>query len=230
MKKSIQMTMKTKIFLTMLLAIIGLSVLGLTISWNNKISPLTNEIGSFTDHRDGKIYKTIKIGEQWLMAENLAYKPEQGNFWAYDNDSSNVAKYGYLYDWETAKKVAPKGWHLPTESDWKILRKSFGGKRDIFKYLGGTMEKVYKQMMVVDSGFNALLCGIRNGNGKFILLGERTDFWSSSKSNDGQWFYILEGKIDGKPHNFPDSKEGIAYFADQQDDATGGKSVRLFKD
>ena len=51
------------------------------------------------------------------MAENLAYKPEQGNFWAYGNDSNNVAKYGYLYDWETAKKVAPKGWHLPTESD-----------------------------------------------------------------------------------------------------------------
>jgi uncharacterized protein (TIGR02145 family) len=38
---------------------------------------------------------------------NLAYKPKEGNFWAFNNDSGNVTKYGYLYDWETAKKVAP---------------------------------------------------------------------------------------------------------------------------
>ena len=38
------------------------------------------------------------------MAENLAYKPDQGNFWAYGDDTSNVAICGYLYDWETAKK------------------------------------------------------------------------------------------------------------------------------
>ena len=224
------MRTKTKVSLTILIAIIGLSMLLLTISWNSEIKVQKYETGSFTDSRDGKVYKTIKIGEQWLMAENLAYKPEQGNFWAYGNDSNNVAKYGYLYDWETAKEAAPKGWHLPTESDWKTLRKSFGGKRDVFKYLGGTMEKVYKQMVVVDSGFNALLCGIRSGNGKFMYLGERTDFWSSSKSNQGQWFYILDGKIDGKPDSFLDSKEGTADMACMQDNATGGKSVRLFKD
>lgn len=211
--------MKRKLFFMILFAFIGFSVLILSISWRDKISVQINEIGSFTDTRDGKIYKIIKIGDQWLMAENLAYKPEQGNFWAYDNDSSNVAKYGYLYDWETAKKAAPKGWHLPTESDWKTLRKSFGGKRDVFKYLGGTMEKVYKQMVVIDSGFNAILCGIRSGRGKFMYLGDRTDFWSSSKSDQGQWFYVLDGKKDGKPDSFLDSKEGTAAMACMQDNA-----------
>jgi len=222
--------MKTKIFLTILLAIIGVSILLLTISWNSEIKFQTYETGSFTDTRDGRIYKTIKIGDQWLMAENFAYKPEQGNYWAYDDDTANVAKYGYLYDWETAKMVAPKGWHLPTESDWIKLRKSLGGKRDVYKYLGGTMEKVYKQMVVGGCGFNALMAGIRTGSGKFMYLGGRTDFWSSSPSKDGQYFYILDAKIEGKSRGLLDSKEGTAALANQQDNAKWGKSVRLFKD
>lgn len=224
------MKMKKKLALALLLTIIVYSVLALSISWDTKITPLKTEIGSFTDTRDGKIYKTIKIGEQWIMAENLAYKPENGNYWAYNNDTANIAKYGYLYDWETAKKIAPQGWHLPTESDWKTLRASLGGKRDIYKYLGGTMEIVYKQMVVGGCGFNAIMAGVRTGSGKFIYLGERTDFWSSSPSNDGQYFYKLDAKIEGKPRGILDSKEGTAALADQQDNATWGKSVRLFKD
>jgi uncharacterized protein (TIGR02145 family) len=222
--------MKRKLFFINLFSFIGLSMLLLSISCRDKISAQVNEMSSFTDTRDGKIYKTIKIGDQWVMAENLAYKPEQGNFWAYDNDSTNVAKYGYLYDWETAKKVSPEGWHLPTESDLKALRKSLGGKRDVYKYLGGTMEKVYKQMAVGGCGFNALMAGIRTDDGRFMLLGKRTDFWSTSKSKVGQYFYILDAKIDGKRHGLFDSKEGTAALADQQDNAKWGKSVRLFKD
>ncbi len=190
----------------------------------------TNERAVFTDPRDGKIYKTVKIGEQWIMAENLSYRPTTGNYWAFNNDSNNIARYGYLYDWETAKNIAPQGWHLPTEKDWKTLRQTLGGKRDIYKYLGGTMEKVYKQMVPGGSGFDALLSGIRTESGKFIYFGWRTDFWSSSASKNGQYFYTLDGKIDGKPHDFLDSKEGTAGIASHQDNAKAGKSVRLFKD
>lgn len=195
------------------------------------LSCFSQTTGTFTDFRDGKTYKTIKVDDRWIMAENFAYKPEQGNYWPYDNDSNNVTKYGYLYDWETAKNIAPKGWHLPTKLELKALKKSLGGKRDVFKYLGGTMEKVYKQMIEGGaSGFNALLAGVRTADGRFMHLGNHTYFWSSSKSIDGQWFYSLNGKTDGKRSSILDSKEGIATLSSRQDRAKCGFSVRLFKD
>ena len=216
--------------MTIILATIGWSVMAYTFGWNNVGRAQVNETGLYTDTRDGQVYKTVKIGDQWIMAENFAYTPEKGNYWVYNNDSANVNTYGYLYDWETAKRVAPTGWHLPTASEWKTLRESLGGKRDVYKYLGGTMEIVFKQMVVGGCGFNALMAGIRTGSGKFMFLGERTDFWSSSPSRDGQYFYMLNAKTDKQRLGLFDSKEGTAEIANQQDNASWGKSVRLFKD
>ena len=102
------------------------------------------ETGNFTDSRDGKEYKTVKIGDQWIMAENLAYKPDSGNFWAYENNDSNIAIYGYLYDWETAMNIAPEGWHLPSRKEWKAVRKSLGVKSNIWP----GMEKIYPKLIV----------------------------------------------------------------------------------
>jgi uncharacterized protein (TIGR02145 family) len=62
------------------------------------------------------------------MAENLSYKPSSGKYWANENQSFNITKYGYLYDWETACKVCPIGWSLPYASDWDLLMKTLGGK------------------------------------------------------------------------------------------------------
>lgn len=99
---------------------------------SNELEDKTNslgvqETGIFTDSRDGKTYKTIKIGNQTWMAENLSYKATSG-CWAYNDDISNVKTYGYLYDWETAKKSCPEGWHLPTDSEWHTLITYLGGE------------------------------------------------------------------------------------------------------
>jgi len=86
------------------------------------------ETGKFIDERDGKTYKTVKMpdGRVW-MAENLNFETESGS-WCYDDDPSNAAKYGRLYDWETAKAVCPKGWHLPSREEWDELCRASGGE------------------------------------------------------------------------------------------------------
>ncbi|MDD3741580.1 MAG: FISUMP domain-containing protein [Bacteroidales bacterium] len=90
------------------------------------ICSLSQETGSYTDSRDGKVYKTVKIGSQTWMAENLAYKVDSG-CWAYNNDLNNVEIYGYLYDFEAAKKACPTGWHLPSNDEWTTLEDYLGG-------------------------------------------------------------------------------------------------------
>lgn len=91
---------------------------------------------SFNDMRDGKSYKTLKAGNQIWMTENLSFKTANGS-WCYENKTENCNKYGRLYNWETAKKACPKGWHLPSNEEWKILSAdTLAGKK--FKETGET--------------------------------------------------------------------------------------------
>jgi uncharacterized protein (TIGR02145 family) len=131
---------------------------------------------TFTDSRDGKTYKTVKIGNQVWMAENLCYKPNSGNYWAYENNQSNVARYGYLYDWETAEKVCPSGWHLPSIEEFKTLLTNFGG---------GGSNAFHALKEGGSSGFSALFGGWHNSSGNFFFIGDLGGWWSSSEGDTG---------------------------------------------
>ncbi|HOE39574.1 MAG TPA: FISUMP domain-containing protein, partial [Bacteroidales bacterium] len=131
--------------------------------------------GVFVDPRDETEYTWVKIGEQIWMAENLAYAPPSGNYWAYENEESNVATYGYLYNWHTAMNgatssetnpsgvqgICPAGWHLPSDSEWMQLE----------MHLGMTQEQANTLCMR----------GINNEGGKLKEAG--TEHWN--EPNEG---------------------------------------------
>jgi len=175
------------------------------------------QTGTFKDERDGRIYKTVKIGTQTWMAENLAYDAGKGS-WAYDNDIINVAKYGYLYNWETAVNVAPEGWHLPTDAEWTILTKFLGGD----SLAGGKMKTTTgwespNTGATNASGFSALPAGYINML-KSGLAGRFAFFWSSTEINDkSAWLRYLK---------FDDGESNRNYYFSKD----YGFSVRCVKD
>mgnify|MGYP001477235862 CR=1 FL=1 len=165
---------------------IVLSIAFLIIVCNVK----AQETGSFTDSRDSKIYKTVKIGTQIWMAENLAYKASSG-CWAYENDSGNVKKYGYLYDWKTAKNACPSGWHLPTDSEWLALTNFLGGG-DV---AGGKLKSTIgwespNTGATNSSGFSALPSGARFTDGLFDNATGYCYYWRTKEFNNNDAYFI----------------------------------------
>ena len=151
---------------------------------------------TFTDPRDGKVYQTVVIGDQEWMAENLAYAPSSGNYWAYENDNANVETYGYLYDWETALDVCPAGWHLPSDAEWTELTDYLGGSSIAGGKLKatGTIEAgtglwyAPNTGATNETGFTALPGGYRYYNGAFYDVGENGNWWSSTEySTSDAW-------------------------------------------
>jgi len=135
---------------------------------------------TFTDGRDGQTYKTVKIGGQTWMAQNLNYQMPSGS-WCYDNNADNCKKYGRLYDWKTAATACPAGWKLPDTASWNKLGKAAGGKagkklksksgwgRNDDDNVGGNGTDVY--------GFSALPGGRLLGD-NFCNVGEIGWWWA----------------------------------------------------
>ncbi len=164
------------------------------------------ETGTMTGN-DGKSYRTVKIGGQWWMAENLREtKYRNGNaipkvtdnaVWsglstgahcAYSNNETTANTYGYLYNWyalNDGRYIAPSGWHVATDAEWTTLVTYLGGQSVAggpMKERGTTHWSSPNTGATNGSGFTCLPGGSRLSSGSFANLGYYAYFWSSSES------------------------------------------------
>jgi len=170
---------------------------------------------------DGNEYVTVKIGDQWWMAENLRvtyYRDGNpipnitddaewsnlttGAYCNYDNDSTHISTYGRLYNWYTVndnRGLAPEGWHVPTDEEWKELEMYCGMSRseldDVAWRSSGDVGAKLKETGTTHwispnagatnaSGFTALPGGYRYINGDFYNLGYLASLWASTEDKD----------------------------------------------
>jgi len=157
------------------------------------------------DSRDGQPYRTVTIGNQTWMAQNLNYAT--GNSWCYDNSSSNCAKYGRLYDWETAKAACPEGWHLPSDGEWQVLAKD----DDQGDKSSGKPLKSRSWDGTDAYGFNVLPSGNRNNDGSLHDVGSYAYFWSSSEVGaQNAWRRRLHSGLDALDRGYDNKPNGFS--------------------
>jgi uncharacterized protein (TIGR02145 family) len=190
---------------------------------------------------DGNIYRTVEIGLQTWMAENLkttSYKDgqpiprimddavwqsdEKGAYCHYNNEFSNKYLYGALYNWHAVNTglLCPDGWHVPTDIEWTILTDFLDGEIGA----GGKLKEVEtthwnspNSGATNETGFTALPGGSRHSTNGFYYLGSDGYWWTSTESpgNLAYYRYLFSGD--------PNMR---TYDSDQKN----GYSVRCVKD
>jgi uncharacterized protein (TIGR02145 family) len=135
-------------------------------------------VGTFTDKRDGKTYRTVKIGKQTWMAENLNY--QTNGSWCNDDNPSNCSKYGRLYRLGAAEEACPVGWHLPTDIEWNELITFAGGEETA----GAKLKSRSPRWDGQDAyGFSALPGGFQYVEGGFDPPGSNGRWWADPKKS-----------------------------------------------
>jgi uncharacterized protein (TIGR02145 family) len=127
---------------------------------------------------DIKDYKTVKIGEQTWMAENLNCNVS-GSV-CYGNDPVNCAKYGRLYNFETAREACPSGWHLPSSVEWVILINYFEYDKECFGCAGKHLKAT--------SGWNDYKGKSGNGEDTYGFSALPSGSFEDDVGNFGYWW------------------------------------------
>lgn len=183
-----------------------------------------NETGTVVDIQ-GHVYNTVKIGNQWWMAENLQVtlyndsslifevrSTDHDTIWANQQSGAYCSvdsRFGLLYNWYAVndhKKIAPKGWHIPNDEEWKELEIELGmddteASKTAWR---GTKERdklikekstdwgkdAYEFVGTNESGFTALTGGCRLFNGT-MGEGKSGYWWTSSLNGNEAWYRYL---------------------------------------
>ncbi|HRO85181.1 MAG TPA: FISUMP domain-containing protein [Niabella sp.] len=176
-------------------------------SYGNELSFKTSAGNTFTDTRDGNVYRTITIAGKTWLAENLRYLPNvvgpaSGStsvayyyVFGYNGTDINAAKananypiYGALYNWAAAQVACPPGWHLPTYEEWYDLLSALGGENSAggkLKETGNLHWNNPNAGATNESWFTAFAGGYRNDAGSFINKGAIGSWWGSSTDVKG---------------------------------------------
>jgi len=215
---------------------LGLSLIALIM-----VGCRNNNPGTVKDI-DGNVYHTVTIGSQVWMVENLKvtrYRNgdpipdvtgrvqwsniKAGAYCNYNNNDSNAAIYGHLYNWyavNDTRGIAPQGWHVPDDKELKTLIRYLGGD----SIAGGKLKKSVtaheegpNALTTGHSGFAAIPGGYRNGyDGLFHLLGQNFFCWSTTEIDTSVWIRMI-------------SFDGVGVYRNYTDKANGF-SVRCIKD
>jgi len=200
---------------------------------------------------DGNVYDIVSIGEQDWIVQNLKVTHYRngdpiehvtdnstwadlstGAYCAYNNEESNADTYGYLYNWyavNDSRNIAPEGWHVPTDEEWKTLEQALGmsqSEADDTGYRGTdegskladradlwTDGNLENNTAFGESGFSALPAGYRDYYGLFDGLGSYALFWSSteySSGSDDAWGRHLYSDNSAVSRNSYDKQYGFS--------------------
>jgi uncharacterized protein (TIGR02145 family) len=211
----------------------------LTTNTANSIFNPNLTYGTMSDN-DGNTYKTIVIGTQTWMAENLKTTKYRngdpiptnlsnsawqaattGAYAIYNNNAANNTTYGKLYNWYAvadSRNLCPVGWHVPSDAEWTTLENFLGGAVVAGGKLKSTSIWVAPNTSATnESGFSCLPGGLREFNGNFYRIGSDGYWWSSDASGTTTAFYRILYYTDG-------------YFYRDGTNKRMGYSVRCLKD
>lgn len=178
---------------------------------NDEVGTMT---GLLSDSRDGKKYKTVNIGNQTWMAENLNFKMSDSD--CFENKQKNCEKYGRRYTRNAAMNACPNGWRLPSKSDFVNTAKHYGGMLDddngFMWWNTGDFIPNLLDDVVMPEGYYFV-----NGSDPNVERNEGAVFWTSSDDNH-QAYYMFH------------SKKGTALAMMSRDYAKSKFSVRCVKD
>jgi len=188
-----------------------------TIEFNSTIN-----YGSFTDARNDEVYKTVEIGDQIWMAENLR---------SFSNDPNEVSycNYGKLYEDSHLNESCPEGWHLPDTTEWQTLIDFLGGNN----YAGGKLKEVGNthwespnKGATNSCGFTALGAGSANYLNGLKDRKKSAEFWTSTLYSDeygfsGSSYYYVSLSNNNESVYFDNSSDNFEDFE--------RKSIRCIK-
>lgn len=215
-----------------LLAIFMIAII-ISFGFNKSVSQVTDI--------DGNVYKTVKIGNQEWMAENLnvghyrngdsilkindkyeSSSYETGAWCYYDNDSKNEKPYGKLYDWyavNDTRGLAPEGWHIPSDAEWTELINFLGGDKVAGAKLKATiLWKNPNTGATNENGFNAIPGGFLTYRLQFLSKDQSGFYWSSTEYDKDLHAWSL---------NLNCNKSDIGH---NESFKTEGQSIRCVKD